>query len=121
MYKHLSLDSLKNLEIIDPDLITQMMNIFLSEFPEQIKNIQRLADEKNGPEFGRRIHALKGSVSVFGCADLCTAMKIIELLAKDSKIDESLLIYKAHRSKIDEFVSEIRHFLAAEKHKSNVA
>ena len=115
MYKHLSTESLKNLEIIDVDLVSQMMNIFLTEFPDQIKNIQNLINAKNSYEFGRHIHALKGSVSVFGCDDLCKQLKQIELLAKDEKLDESLLMYTMAKKQIDEFASEIQYFLQNQK------
>lgn len=118
MYKHLSLQNLKNLEIIDASLASQMMNIFLSEFPDQIKYIQKLIHEKNSSEFGRRIHALKGSMSVFGCSELCVAMKKIELLAKDLKFEEALKIYQEISFKIDEFVSEIQNFLATNRYDS---
>lgn len=111
MYKHISIESLKNLEIIDADLVSQMMNIFLSEFPDQIKSIQILANEKTSYEFGRRIHALKGSISVFGCSELCKLLKQIELLAKDEKFEDSFKIYTVAVKQIDEFVAEIQLFL----------
>ncbi len=117
-YKHLSLDSLKNLEIIDPTLAAQMMNIFLTEFPDQIKNIQNLISVKNSHEFGRRIHALKGSISVFGCVELCTTLKKIELLAKADKFDESLQLYWPAKKCIDEFNSEIHQYISSAKHTS---
>jgi HPt (histidine-containing phosphotransfer) domain-containing protein len=117
-YKHLSLDSLKNLEIIDPTLAVQMMNIFLTEFPEQIKLINSLIQTKNAYEFGRRIHALKGSLSVFGSTELCASLKKIELLAKDNKFDESLNLYWAAKKQIDEFNSEIHQFVAYQKNQA---
>lgn len=111
-YKYLSLDSLKGLELIDVDLASIMMNIFLSECPVQIQNIEDLITTKNCPEFGKRIHALKGSISVFGCVELCTELKNIELLAKELKFDESVESYNNIKNQIEEFKNEIQLFIA---------
>ena len=113
MYKHLSLQSLKSLEIIDKHLAVQMTDIFLSEYIEQDKYLQKLIQSKNNFEFVRCIHAMKGSISVFGCASLCKSLKEIEQLAKTEKFDKSLIIYDQTRSNINEFIQELRNFLSA--------
>jgi HPt (histidine-containing phosphotransfer) domain-containing protein len=118
MYKHLSLESLKNLEIIERTLAAQMVQIFLNELPVQMKMIHKSIDEKNVFEFIRRIHSMKGSISVFGCTEICQDLKNIESLAKNSEFKESLDLYSTHKPKIDEFFSEVKNFLAAAKKKS---
>jgi HPt (histidine-containing phosphotransfer) domain-containing protein len=121
MHKHLSLESLQNLDIIDPGLAVQMMNVFLSEFPQHVQNIQKLIAAENSVELGRRIHALKGSISIFGCTDICTSLKTIELLAKDMKFKEAVAMYEKDKANIDEFVAEIQFYLTAEANKSAAA
>lgn len=118
MYKHLSLESLRNLEIIDPGLAVQMMNVFLAEFPQHVQNIQKFISAENGPDLGRRVHALKGSISIFGCTEICKSLKEIELLAKDLKIKEAISKYETDKKNIDDFVGEIQSYLMAESNKS---
>lgn len=115
MYKHLDIDSLINLEVIDPDLTSQLMTIFLSEFPDHIKSIQKLACEKNNYELGRCIHSLKGSISIFGCVELCKLLKQIEILAKAEKFEETSEVYSAVKKQIDEFVEEVQIFIQNQK------
>jgi HPt (histidine-containing phosphotransfer) domain-containing protein len=114
-YKHLSMESLKNLDIVDPALVFQMMDIFLVEFPEQMQIIQNSLAEKNSHEFGRRIHALKGSISIFGCSELCVTLKKIEILAKADQFEESKALYWPAKICIDEFNAEIHQYMADSK------
>ena len=89
MYKHLSLEVLNNLDLVDPELGSQLMGLFLTELPQHKSKIENLKKPDTSYDFGKAVHALKGSIAVFGCAQLCSQLKEVELLAKDNKFDQA--------------------------------
>lgn len=111
MYKHLSLEVLNNLDLVDPELGSQLMALFLTELPQHQNKIEKLKSSVTSYEFGKAVHALKGSIAVFGCAHLCSQLKDVELLAKDNKFDQAEKIYKTSEVYLAELVCEIDTYL----------
>ena len=111
MYKHISSDVISNLESVDPGLCTQLMELFLSDLPQQKIKIDQLKTPQTSFEFGKAIHALKGSIAVFGCPEICKTLKDAELLAKENQFDQAVSLYERSQPLITELTQEIQGYV----------
>ena len=111
MYKHLSKEVLSNLDQVDTELGSQLMNLFLSELPSHKSKIDQLRNEQTSVDFGKAIHALKGSIAVFGCAEICQQLKEAEILAKSHHFQKAAEVYSNSNLLISELVNEIDTYL----------
>jgi HPt (histidine-containing phosphotransfer) domain-containing protein len=68
-----------------PEIIKEMITIFLDQANEYIQDMPKLLEEKNYMALGKLAHKAKSSVSIMGMNDLATELKSLELLTKEEK------------------------------------
>jgi HPt (histidine-containing phosphotransfer) domain-containing protein len=68
-----------------PDIIKEMIAIFVEQTKEYIVEMQRLLDEKDYISLGKLAHKAKSSVAIMGMNDLAADLKTLELKSKDSQ------------------------------------
>jgi len=76
---------LKNMSGDNPEIIKEMIAIFIEQAQEYIRDMQKNLDEKNYDAIGKLAHKAKSSISIMGMNDLAADMKTLELLAKEQK------------------------------------
>jgi HPt (histidine-containing phosphotransfer) domain-containing protein len=72
-------------ELDDPGYVLEMLSLFLSSYPPDLAEMNRVLEEKNWPEMERRAHKLKGSVSILQATKLSSLLATIEHNARDLK------------------------------------
>ncbi len=72
----------------NPEIIKEMIQIFIEQVEEYIKEMHKYLDEKDYISLGKLAHKSKSSVAIMGMNDLATELKTLELLAKESKEPE---------------------------------
>lgn len=69
------------------DDVVEIINDFISYYPEQLKNIQEAYEESDWGRLKDLAHKLKGSVSNFEAEQVVDCCKNIEIYAKEGKIE----------------------------------
>jgi HPt (histidine-containing phosphotransfer) domain-containing protein len=86
----------------NPDIIKEMITIFIEQSKEYIVDFQKLLDEKNYILLGKLAHKAKSSVAIMGMNDLAADLKSLELLTKDNADVESYPGY------VEKFISQTK-------------
>jgi HPt (histidine-containing phosphotransfer) domain-containing protein len=73
----------------DPDL-GELVDLFVSELPERVGNLQSALDRGDSEELGRYAHQLKGAAGSYGFGQLTPALKRLELLGREQATEEAL-------------------------------
>ena len=91
---------LRNMSGDNPDIIKEMIGIFIEQAEEYIREMKKNLEDKNYDAIGKLAHKAKSSISIMGMNDLAADMKTLELLAKEEKEKES------YHGFIDKFVNQ---------------
>lgn len=94
------LSYLRNMSGDNPDIIKEMIGIFIEQAEEYIIEMKKNLEDKNYDAIGKLAHKAKSSISIMGMNDLAADMKTLELLAKEEKEKES------YPGFIDKFVNQ---------------
>jgi HPt (histidine-containing phosphotransfer) domain-containing protein len=84
----------------NPDIIKEMITIFIEQTQEYIVDFKKLLDEKNYLLLGKLAHKAKSSVAIMGMSELAADLKSLELLTKDNQETESYPGY------VEKFISQ---------------
>ena len=91
---HTNLDYLKLMADGDRDMEQTMLEMLLSELPEEFAKMKSLYQEQNWEELSKVSHKMKSTLAFIGNEDVTAANKQIEQLAKSEvglEIIESLM------------------------------
>ena len=100
----------------DGAMMSEMIELFLSQLAEMKEDIQVFMDNRNWPELSRMAHKIKSSALVMGVAPMSDDMKELELLAKEGKNTEKYPDYIARfHSMSDSVQLELRTYLDSAK------
>jgi len=102
---------LKTMSGEDPELMTEMIEIFIAQVEEFKNDLQTLHDKGEYSELGKMAHKAKSSVAIMGMEVLADKLKELELLTKENKKTESFQNYiSLFNSECDEAIVELKHF-----------
>ena len=79
---------LKGMSGENPQIIKEMITIFIEQAEGYIRDIQKNFDEKNYIALGKLAHKAKSSISIMGMNELAADMKTLELLTKEGQEEE---------------------------------
>lgn len=72
-----------------PEMLPEIVSIFIKEMDERINSLPVAVDELDGDELIARAHAIKSSAGTFGALRLEDSARRIEQLGRDEKLDEA--------------------------------
>ena len=76
----------------------ELIENWLKDAPERIKDLERLAEGQDQPELRRTAHSLKGSSSLFGLTHINSLCRDLEHLAEcNQHSDQSVLVAQIKR------------------------
>lgn len=97
----------ENLGLFDNETITEVIDIFISEYPERIKSIQQSITD-NDPEQTRfHAHGLKGIIANFGAPHPLMYIRQVEELARKGDIPGLLPDFETFKSYGDQLIAEL--------------
>ena len=70
------------------ELITEMINIFISQVVEFAEEMDKFLINKEYEDLGKLAHKAKSSIAIMGLNDLAKELKALENLAKEGKSPE---------------------------------
>jgi len=77
----------------NPEIILELIDIFIEQIEEFNNDFQELYELKNYDELGKLAHKAKSSVAIMGMEDLSIKLKELEILARESKNPETYPLY----------------------------
>jgi len=80
-----NLNYLKKMTEGNPDLLREMIKIFLNQIPEFIREMQESCNQKEWEALSRVAHRAKSSVAIMGMHSLAEMLKELENLSRERK------------------------------------
>jgi HPt (histidine-containing phosphotransfer) domain-containing protein len=92
------------------DFINELIDAFLDDAPNMIRNMQAALDTKDVESFRRNAHSLKSNANTFGATELGVLAKELEFMAKENKLDigNKLEVLKEMFDKVSEELRGMR-------------
>ncbi len=83
--EYINLNYLNEISEGDNQLISEMIDIFISEVPSYLKMMHKYQEDKDWDALGKLAHKAKASSSIMGMGQLTNELKDLELLAKENR------------------------------------
>ncbi len=80
-----NLSYLRNMTDNNPDLIKELVDIFISQADEYTREMQEFYTQSDWQSLSRLAHKAKSSVAIMGMSELSEMLKDFELSARDQK------------------------------------
>ncbi len=107
-----TLREIKNMQIPDqPDVLTEMINIYLRDSANYIESIRKAVDGNDGALLKRAIHNLRGSSGNIGARTLAARCQELETLANNNDLEPARRLI----SLLETEYKQVCQALAAEK------
>ena len=74
-------------QISGEDFINELIDAFLDDAPNMLKNMQTALDAKDVESFRRNAHSMKSNANTFGATELAALAKELEFMAKENNLD----------------------------------
>lgn len=99
---------LENFQYFDKEVVLEIINIFLEEYPQRMETLQANINERDFDQLRFNAHSLKGVVANFVAPEVQELAKTLELkgLNKDTKDLDKL--FNELKTKADVMVSELK-------------
>jgi HPt (histidine-containing phosphotransfer) domain-containing protein len=83
-----AIEDLRALNPDDPSFLCELIQIYLSDSPQQIAEIEDSLEKGDAPRLTRAAHSLKGSSANFGAGQLRALCEKIEHLGREAAFGE---------------------------------
>ena len=97
----------KRLEMQDRGGVNWLIDLFISEFPNYLQELQLAIDIKDGDELYLAAHKFKGACSSMGADDLVETCKQLEILGKNNNLAEASMVIKEVPKKIELLIAAL--------------
>jgi len=99
-------------EIGGEDFINELIDTFLEDAPNMLKDLSQALTENNADLFRRTAHSLKSNANTFGALDFAELARELEFLGRDDKLNEvgdKFKIFSAEYAKVEKALKGMRH------------
>lgn len=93
----------------DEELLKELIEIFLSVYPEQMSMIKEAIDRCDSASLQESAHKMSGSISCFGAKNVHNAVVKLEQMGKENKLDGVNESYRDLVEQIKRLTSIFRH------------
>ncbi|RMG81402.1 MAG: Hpt domain-containing protein [Bacteroidetes bacterium] len=113
-YKNINLEYLEVMSDGDVETKKTMLEMLLSDLPNDLREMRQLLDEKNWGDLSRASHKMKSTLSFVGNTPMIEANKELEQLAKQAdNPDQIESLMRILEDTLDPVLSELREELEA--------
>ncbi len=99
---------IENFQYFDKEIVLDIINIFIDEYPERMKTIKKNIDEKDFQQLGFNAHSLKGVIANFVAPEPQDLAKQLEMKGKNNDGDGVEELYEKLKEKCDILVEELK-------------
>ena len=97
-----------NFEFFDKEIVLDIINMFIDEYPERMQKIQKNIEEKNFDDLKFNAHSLKGVVSNFVAEEARAAAKKLEDKGANKDATDLDELYQKLTQTVGQVVEELR-------------
>ena len=91
----------------EPDIIEELRDLFLDDFPQQLAKIRAGLDANDANQVARAAHSLKGASGTFGAERVYRVSLAMEQLAREGKLDGVTMGYDLLKEELEKVVDAI--------------
>ena len=91
-------------------LLCELIDIFFSEYPQQLSGIRDAIEDRSGKELRRFAHTLKGCLRYFGDSKAARLAKELEAMGLDENFDNATGLLEELRAEVGRLVPELQDF-----------
>jgi HPt (histidine-containing phosphotransfer) domain-containing protein len=99
---------LENFQYFDNEVVLEIINIFIDEYPERMETLKKNIDEKDFEQLKFNAHSLKGVVANFVAPEVQELARQLELKGASNELSGAESIYKELHEKADLVIEELK-------------
>jgi CheY-like chemotaxis protein len=103
----IDMQSLMNSISGDMGLLDDLIDVFLSNSTELVREMQQAIEFRDSSALGSAAHSLKGAVSTFSAGNAIHAAMSVECLAREEDLDGATEAFDRLRSELDQLIDEL--------------
>ncbi|KHE93660.1 MAG: Hpt domain-containing protein [Candidatus Scalindua rubra] len=94
----------------EKEFLTELIEIFINDIPEQLSGIKKAVDKRNSNDLERSTHKLKGAVANFEEKAAFEAALQLEMMGRESKLDGVEEAYETLMKEVECLVNSLKEF-----------
>ncbi len=98
---------LENFQYFDNEVILEIINIFIDEYPERMETLRKNIDEKDFDQIKFNAHSLKGVVANFVAPEVQELAKQLELKGTNKDMEDVEDIFNVLKEKTGRVIEEL--------------
>ncbi len=98
---------LENFQYFDKEVVLEIINIFINEYPERMETLKKNIDEKDFDQLKFNAHSLKGVVANFVAPEVQELARQLEIKGANSDLTGVDSLYNELHEKADIAVQEL--------------
>ena len=99
---------LENFKYFDNDIVLEIINIFIDEYPERMETLRKNIDEKDFDQLKFNAHSLKGVVANFVAPEVQELARQIEIKGGGRDMAGIETLYEQLQAKTDIVIEELK-------------
>ena len=96
----------------DAELLSELMDIFLSEYTDYIAAIDIALEAKDAAKVAENAHSIKSALGNVGAMSSFEVAKGLEFAGRNSDLDKALALIAELKTEVDKYLLEIEKFKA---------
>ncbi len=97
----------ENFQYFDKEVVLEIINIFIDEYPERILSIRKNIDQKDFDQLRFNAHSLKGVVANFIAPEVQDTARTLEMKGTNKDLEDIDELYAVLKEKADIMVEEL--------------
>lgn len=98
---------LENYRHFDKEVVLEIINLFIEEYPERMLTIRKNIDQKDFDQLRFNTHSLKGVIANFIAPDVRALAKSLEMKGTKKDLNNTDELYSELKEKADLMVEEL--------------
>ncbi len=98
---------LENFQYFDNEVVLEIINIFIDEYPERMESLQKNIDEKDFDQLKFNAHSLKGVVANFVAPEVQELAKQLEIKGTNQDLTNVEALFKELKEKTRSVIEEL--------------
>ncbi len=98
----------ENFQYFDKEIVADIINIFIDEYPERMATLQKNIEEKDFEQLGFNAHSLKGVIANFVAPEPQELARTLEMKGKNSDPEGVEDIFAQLKEKGDMLLEELK-------------
>lgn len=99
---------IENFQYFDKEVVLEIINIFIEEYPERIQTLQQNIDDKDFDKLRFNAHSIKGVIANFVAPEVHSMAKTLEMKGANKDDSDLTSLFSQFREMADEMLEELK-------------